>query len=231
MALFEIFVFDVLLASVHLYSDICLAYTYFDTDNPWWAGVTLFAIALPGILGNRKKHFIASPSPPDWGPGLDKISILFQFSLEFLTFLLLYCAGELKGKKSEQIQQLLIWGVLFGPVFFPLSLIIWHIYQIWNGETAFMEFQNIARFINRILCLFFERDCKTSSADQPGDPDQVRVSADPADQHHDGDLAPGGHTDRPPRLQDHQHHLLRHDARQVSHHQPLLCQQRQKRRG
>lgn len=51
MALFEIFVFDVLLAAVHLYSDISLVYTYFDTDNPWWAGVTLFAIALPGILG------------------------------------------------------------------------------------------------------------------------------------------------------------------------------------
>ena len=51
MDLFDIFVFDVLLASLHLYSDISLAYTYFDTNNPWWAGVTLFAIALPGILG------------------------------------------------------------------------------------------------------------------------------------------------------------------------------------
>ncbi len=62
MALFEIFVFDVLLAAVHLYSDISLVYTYFDTDNPWWAGVTLFAIALPGILGkykikSTKQHF------------------------------------------------------------------------------------------------------------------------------------------------------------------------------
>ena len=61
MALFDIFLFDVLLASVHLYSDISLAYTYFDTDNPWWAGVTLFAIALPGILGTIKRntgHFL-----------------------------------------------------------------------------------------------------------------------------------------------------------------------------
>ena len=56
MALFDIFLFDVLLASVHLYSDISLAYTYFDTDNPWWAGVTLFAIALPGILGTIKRE-------------------------------------------------------------------------------------------------------------------------------------------------------------------------------
>ena len=56
MALLDIFLFDVLLASVHLYSDISLAYTYFDTDNPWWAGVTLFAIALPGILGENKKR-------------------------------------------------------------------------------------------------------------------------------------------------------------------------------
>lgn len=61
MALFEIFVFDVLLASVHLYSDISLAYTYFDTDNPWWAGVTLFAIALPGILGNIENAFYCQP--------------------------------------------------------------------------------------------------------------------------------------------------------------------------
>ena len=61
MALFEIFVFDVLLASLHLYSDISLAYTYFDTDNPWWAGVTLFAITLPGILGDIKNVFYCQP--------------------------------------------------------------------------------------------------------------------------------------------------------------------------
>ena len=131
MVLLDIFVFDVLLASVHLYSDISLAYTYFVTDNPWWAGVTLFAIALPGILGEG---------------GNIRQNQKIIFFVEFLTILYLFCAGELTGKKSEQIKQLLIWGVFFGPVFFPLALILWHIYQIWKGETAFMEFQNIARF-------------------------------------------------------------------------------------
>ena len=73
------------------------------------------------------------------------LEILTDYPLEFLTFLFLYLYGELTGSRSEQIKQFLIWGILFGPVFFPLSLIFWHIYQIWKGEENFMEFQNIAR--------------------------------------------------------------------------------------
>ena len=61
--------------------------------------------------------------------------------------------------------------------------------------------------------------------------DQVSCAAGSPDQHHDGHLAPGGHQDPAPCLQDNKHHLLCHDACQVSHHQPLLCQQREECEG
>ena len=49
--LLELFLSDILLASLHLASDIFLVYSYFQGDDPWWAGITLLAIGLPGLLG------------------------------------------------------------------------------------------------------------------------------------------------------------------------------------
>ena len=49
--LIELFISDILLATLHLASDIFLVYSYFHEDDPWWAGVTLLAIGLPGLLG------------------------------------------------------------------------------------------------------------------------------------------------------------------------------------
>ena len=49
--LLELFLSDILLASLHLASDIFLVYSYFQGDDPWWAAITLLAICLPGLLG------------------------------------------------------------------------------------------------------------------------------------------------------------------------------------
>ena len=49
--LIELFISDILLATLHLASDIFLVYSYFHEDDPWWAGITLLAIGLPGLLG------------------------------------------------------------------------------------------------------------------------------------------------------------------------------------
>ena len=52
--LVEVLFLDVLLATVHIGSDIYLIYSYFDSDDPWWGGITIFAVFLPGLLGNIK---------------------------------------------------------------------------------------------------------------------------------------------------------------------------------
>ena len=52
--LVEVLFLDVLLATVHIGSDIYLIYSYFDSDDPWWGGITIFAVLLPGLLGNIK---------------------------------------------------------------------------------------------------------------------------------------------------------------------------------
>ena len=54
-------VYDIVLASVHLILDIFLVYSYFHSDDPWWAGVTIIAICLPGLLGSFWKSLIYMP--------------------------------------------------------------------------------------------------------------------------------------------------------------------------
>ena len=53
--LIELFISDILLATLHLASDIFLVYSYFHEDDPWWAGITLLAIGLPGLLGRLER--------------------------------------------------------------------------------------------------------------------------------------------------------------------------------
>ena len=60
--LIELFLSDVLLATLHLASDIFLVYSYFHEDDPWWAGITLLAIGLPGLLGG---YLVKSLIEPD----------------------------------------------------------------------------------------------------------------------------------------------------------------------
>ena len=52
--LLHLIVYDILLATVHLCLDVFLVYSYFTEDDPWWAGVTLTAVCLPGLLGKFK---------------------------------------------------------------------------------------------------------------------------------------------------------------------------------
>ena len=51
----RLLLFDIILATVHLASDLFLVYSYFFlTHDPWWGGVTIVAICLPGLLGKNK---------------------------------------------------------------------------------------------------------------------------------------------------------------------------------
>ena len=66
-----------------------------------------------------------------------------------LVFIYLFLHNDLPGTKSDQLKELLFWTILFGPCLFPLSLIIWHCYQLSQGESNFMKFENVAR--SRVL--------------------------------------------------------------------------------
>ena len=52
--LVEVVVFDIVLASAHLASDLFLVYSYFSAGDPWWGAITIAAIALPGLLGESQ---------------------------------------------------------------------------------------------------------------------------------------------------------------------------------
>ena len=56
--LLEVIVYDILVAAIHLSSDIFLVYSYFHEDDPWWGGVTILAICLPGLLGKYQVNFL-----------------------------------------------------------------------------------------------------------------------------------------------------------------------------
>ena len=66
-----------------------------------------------------------------------------------LVFIYLFLHNDLAGTKYDQLKESLFWIILFGPWLFPLSLIIWHAYQLSQGETNFMKFENVAR--SRVL--------------------------------------------------------------------------------
>ena len=66
-----------------------------------------------------------------------------------LVFIYLFLHNDLVGTKYDQLKELLFWTILFGPCLFPASVIIWHGYQLSQGETNFMKFENVAR--SRVL--------------------------------------------------------------------------------
>ena len=68
---------------------------------------------------------------------------------EMMVFIYLFLHNDLAGTKYDQLKELLFWTILFGPCLFPLSLIIWHSYQLSQGEANFMKFENVAR--SRVL--------------------------------------------------------------------------------
>ena len=74
---------------------------------------------------------------------------------EMMTYTYFYLSGNIQGSNSKQIQQFLFWSILFGPVLFPFSLIVWHAYQLSKGESNFLLFKNVARLLSGTLLLVF----------------------------------------------------------------------------
>ena len=67
---------------------------------------------------------------------------------ELLTYTFLYLQGALPGTRSllsapsiivyqyyrrQQVQELVFWGLVFGPLTFPLALVCWHCVQVARG--------------------------------------------------------------------------------------------------
>lgn len=48
--LVRVFLYDVVVATVHILVDAFLIYSYFDSGDTWWAGATITAVCLPGLL-------------------------------------------------------------------------------------------------------------------------------------------------------------------------------------
>ena len=66
-----------------------------------------------------------------------------------LVYFYLFLHNDLPGTKYDQLKEFLFWSILFGPCLFPASLIIWHCYQLSQGEKNFIKFENVAR--SRVL--------------------------------------------------------------------------------
>ena len=129
----RILFYDVILALVYISFDIYLAWSYFNAGHKWWGALTLGAIAIPGTLGK----FLSIIEESKWNP--------IYFLLEFLCYSYWFLHGDLEGTRSEQIKEYLFWAVLFGPFLFPISLVIWHIAKICQGEESFHKFETISR--------------------------------------------------------------------------------------
>ena len=61
---------------------------------------------------------------------------LILFS-ELICYTYSYLHGDLEGTKKQQFLEWLFWSVCFGPVLYPISLIVWHLVQICKGENNF----------------------------------------------------------------------------------------------
>jgi len=64
--------------------------------------------------------------------------------LELLTYTYSFLHGDLSG-----VKEYIFWGVCFGPLLFPISLVVWHGYQVYKGEKNFQKYENTAR--SRVL--------------------------------------------------------------------------------
>jgi len=80
-----------------------------------------------------------------WWGALTLGAIAIPGTLEFLCYSYWFLHGDLEGTRSEQIKEYLFWAVLFGPFLFPISLVIWHIAKICQGEESFHKFETISR--------------------------------------------------------------------------------------
>ena len=45
------------------------------------------------------------------------------------------------------MQELVFWGLVFGPLTFPLALVCWHCVQVARGEQHYTQGDNVARWV------------------------------------------------------------------------------------
>ena len=84
-----------------------------------------------------------------WWAAATVTAVTLPGLLEFLCYTYSYLNGDLEGTKKQKLCEYLFWAVFFGPFFFPISLIVWHLVQICKGENNFNRFETLAR--SRVL--------------------------------------------------------------------------------
>jgi len=105
------------------------------------ASVIVFDILL-GILHIFLDIYLAYSyfeNVDNWWGILTLLIIVVPGTLEFL------CYSIYLGRGEVTCCEWLTWAVLFGPILFPLSLVVWHIVKISRGKNSFNKFSTLAR--------------------------------------------------------------------------------------
>ena len=64
--------------------------------------------------------------------------------------------SNLPASPSAQLSEYMFWAICFGPLLYPLSLVLWHGYMVYKGEDHFLKYENIARSrVLNFLSVFF----------------------------------------------------------------------------
>ena len=69
--------------------------------------------------------------------------------VELICYTYSYLAGNLQGTRVQQFKEFSFWSFFFGPLLFPVSLVVWHLVQLCRGQQNFMKFETMAR--SRVL--------------------------------------------------------------------------------
>jgi len=84
-----------------------------------------------------------------WWGALTLGAMALPGTLELLCYTYYYLHGDLPGTKIQQFKEFCFWSFFFGPVLFPLSLVVWHLVHLCRGEEKFHKFETLAR--SRVL--------------------------------------------------------------------------------
>jgi len=93
-------------------------------------------------------YFYLSNGHTWWGAATIA-AVALPGTLELICYTYSYLHGDLEGTKKQQFLEWLFWSVCFGPVLYPISLVVWHLVQICKGENNFHRFETLAR--SRVL--------------------------------------------------------------------------------
>ena len=107
-----------------VFLDLYLAHSYFENTDVWWGVLTLLIIAVPGTMGK----------------GVFSRTIIETYIFPELLGYSIYL-----GKGEVTCCEWMVWAVLFGPIFFPFSLVLWHMVKICKGKDSFNQFPTLAR--------------------------------------------------------------------------------------